>query len=60
MTIELYELGTRQPLEAITNVTAVTIRTLGAEIQVIDYRDSEGKLKGKEVDASRIGLQITE
>lgn len=60
MTIELYELGTRRPLEIIANVTAVTVRTLAAEIQVIDYRDSEGGLKGKEIDASRIGLHITE
>lgn len=60
MNIELYELKTNTPLEAIPNTTAATIETISSEIQILNYRNSRGELKGREIDASRIAIHITE
>ena len=60
MTIELYELNTHTPLEAIKGITAVTLKTITTEIQILNYRDAEGKLRGREIDSSRLGVYITE
>lgn len=59
MNIELYELRTHTPLEVI-RAAAFTLETITTEIQILNYRDAEGKLRGREIDASRIGLHITE
>lgn len=59
MTIELYELKTHTPLEEI-RAAACNLETINTEIQILDYIDAEGNARGREIDASRIGLHITE
>ena len=60
MTVELYELKTHTPLEVIKNISAVTLETINSEIQVMNLRTATGKLRGREIDASRLGLHITQ
>lgn len=59
MNIELYELKTNTPLEEI-KAAALTLETINSEIQILNIRNSQGELKGREIDASRIGIHITD
>jgi len=59
MNIELYELKTNTPLEEI-KAAALTLETITAEIQVLNIRDAAGNNRGREIDASRIGIHITD
>lgn len=58
--IELYERSNHRPLEAIKGATAATLETITAEIQILNYRDSGGALRSREIDSTRTGVYITQ
>lgn len=60
MKIELYEKGTGNPLEEISDIAALRIETICAEIQVLNMLTGSGERKAKEIDCGRIDLFIKE